>query len=215
MKKLLLALLVSGYCHAEGLPACDDASVSKQVEETIAKELAVYNPNFLSDYSVTLYKPSLTKTEDNINYCTADVTFVNNKTKDDRMVSGAVFEILPDGKIEFSTYILSRVWSGGAVNFLALDEDKLGNHLDNRTKQLREQKSKEEARIKEEDKKIRDEEKRQVEERQEREYQEHLEMLKKQEEDQERQRISYENEIKRAASEGIRCDNPNVINRIN
>ena len=27
MKKLLLALLVSGYCHAEGLPACDDASI--------------------------------------------------------------------------------------------------------------------------------------------------------------------------------------------
>ncbi|EFI6118719.1 hypothetical protein GXD30_05010 [Escherichia coli] len=185
MKKLLLALLVSGYCHAEGLPACDDASVSKQVEGIIAKELAVYNPNFLSDYSVTLYKPRLTKTEDNINYCTSYVTFVNNKTKDDKMVSDMVFEILSDGKIEFSTYILSRVWSGGVVNFLALDENRLRNYLDRKNEEYR----KEQRRLE-------------------------LEKQRNMAEEEENKRLNEEKQLQEVMNKNLKCDNQEVIQRL-
>ncbi|EFH1087041.1 hypothetical protein [Escherichia coli] len=182
---MLLALLVSGYCHAEGLPACDDASVSKQVEGIIAKELAVYNPNFLSDYSVTLYKPRLTKTEDNINYCTSYVTFVNNKTKDDKMVSDMVFEILSDGKIEFSTYILSRVWSGGVVNFLALDENRLRNYLDRKNEEYR----KEQRRLE-------------------------LEKQRNMAEEEENKRLNEEKQLQEVMNKNLKCDNQEVIQRL-
>lgn len=185
MKKLLLALLVSGYCHAEGLPTCEDASVSKQVEGIIAKELAVYNPNFLSDYSVTLYKPRLTKTEDNINYCTSYVTFVNNKTKDDKMVSDMVFEILSDGKIEFSTYILSRVWSGGVVNFLALDENRLRNYLDRKNEEYR----KEQRRLE-------------------------LEKQRNMAEEEENKRLNEEKQLQEVMNKNLKCDNQEVIQRL-
>lgn len=182
---MLLALLVSGYCHAEGLPACDDASVSKQVEGIIAKELAVYNPNFLSDYSVTLYKPRLTKTEDNINYCTSYVTFVNNKTKDDKMVSDMVFEILSDEKIEFSTYILSRVWSGGVVNFLALDENRLRNYLDRKNEEYR----KEQRRLE-------------------------LEKQRNMAEEEENKRLNEEKQLQEVMNKNLKCDNQEVIQRL-
>lgn len=177
--------MVSGYCHAEGLPACDDASVSKQVEGIIAKELAVYNPNFLSDYSVTLYKPRLTKTEDNINYCTSYVTFVNNKTKDDKMVSDMVFEILSDEKIEFSTYILSRVWSGGVVNFLALDENRLRNYLDRKNEEYR----KEQRRLE-------------------------LEKQRNMAEEEENKRLNEEKQLQEVMNKNLKCDNQEVIQRL-
>ncbi|PAL38452.1 hypothetical protein CEJ51_06290 [Escherichia coli] len=185
MKKLLLALLVSGYCHAEGLPACDDASVSKQVEGIIAKELAVYNPNFLSDYSVTLYKPFLTKTEDNINYCAADVTFVNNKTKDDKMVSGAIFRILQADNIEVhQETLLNSIWSSGAVNLLALDEDKLKNYLDGKNEEYRKE-------------------------------QRRLELEKQREmAEEENKRLNEEKQLQEVMNKNLKCDNQEVIQRL-
>ncbi|EFO2348371.1 hypothetical protein DRR59_18865, partial [Escherichia coli] len=159
--------------------------MSKQVEGIIAKELAVYNPNFLSDYSVTLYKPRLTKTEDNINYCTSYVTFVNNKTKDDKMVSDMVFEILSDGKIEFSTYILSRVWSGGVVNFLALDENRLRNYLDRKNEEYR----KEQRRLE-------------------------LEKQRNMAEEEENKRLNEEKQLQEVMNKNLKCDNQEVIQRL-
>ena len=186
MKKLLLALLVSGYCHAEGLPTCEDASVSKQVEGIIAKELAVYNPNFLSDYSVTLYKPFLTKTEDNINYCAADVTFVNNKTKDDKMVSGAIFRILQVDNIEVhQETLLNSIWSGGAVNLLALDEDKLKKYLDGKNEEYR----KEQRRLK-------------------------LEKQREMAEEEENKRLNEEKQLQEVMDKNLKCDNQEVIQRL-
>ena len=132
-----------------------------------------------------MYKPRLTKTEDNINYCTSYVTFVNNKTKDDKMVSDMVFEILSDGKIEFSTYILSRVWSGGVVNFLALDENRLRNYLDRKNEEYR----KEQRRLE-------------------------LEKQRNMAEEEENKRLNEEKQLQEVMNKNLKCDNQEVIQRL-